>query len=141
MRPATVKREPSPAERRKRANAAALADQAFAAFVATLPSDPVTRRWACERLTRLTGAQVAADHGEAALHCALSGAVVAGAPAYRAQRPHVVAAEAMFARPRPETSTPVREFRDVAGLGEASATQLPEHIKSASAAKFSRGDR
>jgi hypothetical protein len=95
-RVATVKHQPTQAERRKRAVAAELADRAFAAFVATLPPDPATRRWACERMTRLTGAQVAVDHGEGALHCALSGAVVAGAPAYRSQKTN--AAEALFSK-------------------------------------------
>lgn len=141
MRVATVRREPTLAERRKRATAQAIADRAFAAFVATLPADPVTRRWACERLTRLTGAQVAADHGEAALHCALSGAVVAGAPAYRAAKPGFVAAEALFTRPHAETSTLGRENCAVAGLAMSPATQLPEHRKSASAAKISGGDQ
>lgn len=97
MRPVTVRREPTPAERRKRAVASDLADRAFAAFVATLPPDPVTRRWACERMTRLTGAQVAVDHGEGALHCALNGAVVAAAPAYRTEN-KFTAAEELFAK-------------------------------------------
>lgn len=83
----TTRREPTAAERRKRAVASELADKAFASFVATLPQDPQTRRYACERMTRLTGAQVAVDHGEAALHCALNGAVVAGAPAFRREPP------------------------------------------------------
>jgi hypothetical protein len=39
---------------------------------------------------------VADGHGEAALHCALAGAVVAGAPAYRAEKPGRKAAEAAF---------------------------------------------
>lgn len=95
MRAATIKRPPSAATLRKRAIAAELADRAFTAFVATLPTDPQTRRLACERLTRLTGAQVAVDHGEAALHCALSGAVVAGAPAFDGER-KASAAEALF---------------------------------------------
>lgn len=136
-----VKREPTPAERRKRAAAQALADRAFAGFVATLPADPVTRRLACERLTRLTGAQVAADHGEAALHCALSGAVVAGAPAYRATRPVLVAAEALFTKPHAETSTARPEIRAVTGFAQPPATQLPEHRQSASVAKISGGDQ
>jgi ribosomal protein S21 len=58
--------QPTPAERQKRAVASEIADKAFAAFVAVLPTDPQTRRYACERMTRLTGAQVAVDHGEAA---------------------------------------------------------------------------
>jgi hypothetical protein len=87
--------QPTPAERQKRAVASEIADKAFAAFVAVLPKDPQTRRYACERMTRLTGAQVAVDHGEAALHCALSGAVVAGAPAFRTER---AAAEAVFGK-------------------------------------------
>ena len=98
MKATTLKREPTPAERQKRAVATELADNAFAAFVAMLPADPATRRWACERMTRLTGAQVAVDHGEAALHSALNGAVVAGAPAYRVERPGRAAAEAVFAK-------------------------------------------
>jgi hypothetical protein len=98
VRVITVHRQPTAAERRKRAVAAELADRAFAAFVATLPPDPATRRWACERMTRLTGAQVAVDHGEAALHCALTGAVIAAAPAYRDEKPKA-AADALFSRP------------------------------------------
>jgi len=97
MRAQTIKRPPSPAERQRRAVATELADKAFAAFVATLPTDSQTRRLACERLTRLTGAQVAVDHGEAALHCALSGAVVAGAPAFEGER-KTSAAEALFSK-------------------------------------------
>lgn len=97
MRPLTIKREPTPAERQKRAVAAEIADRAFAAFVSTLPTDPQTRRYACERMTRLTGAQVAVDHGEGALHSALNGAVVAAAPAYRTEKP-MAAAEALFAK-------------------------------------------
>lgn len=96
MKPAITKHAQTPAERRKRAVASELADQAFRAFVALLPSDPQTRRYACERMTRLTGAQVAVDHGEGALHSALTGAVVAGAPAYRTEKPAAVAAEALF---------------------------------------------
>lgn len=95
MKPLTVKREPTPAERQKRAVASEIADKAFAAFVAVLPSDPQTRRYACERMTRLTGAQVAVDHGEGALHSALNGAVVAAAPAYRTEKP---TAAALFSR-------------------------------------------
>jgi hypothetical protein len=93
-----AKRRPTPAEIQRRAVAQELADRAFTAFVATLPSDPVTRRLACERMTRLTGAQVAVDHGEGALHCALNGAVVAAAPAYRAEKPGKTAAEAHFVK-------------------------------------------
>jgi hypothetical protein len=93
-----TKRKPSRAELLKRSVAVEIADRAYRIFAAMLPSDPQTRRYACERLTRLTGAQVAADHGEAALHCALNGAVVAGAPAYRAERPALAAAEALFAK-------------------------------------------
>jgi hypothetical protein len=48
--------QPTPAERQKRAVASEIADKAFAAFVAVLPTDPQTRRYACERMTRLTGA-------------------------------------------------------------------------------------
>lgn len=97
MKPLTVKREPTPAERRKRAVADQIGDHAFAAFLARLPGDPAVRRRASERLARLLGAFVADGHGEAALHCALSGAVVAGAPAFR-DRPEMAAAEALFAK-------------------------------------------
>lgn len=98
MKPSTIKREPTPAERQKRAVAAEIADKAFAAFLRTLPGDPAVRRRASERLTRLLGAFVADGHGEAALHCALAGAVVAGAPAYRSEKPAVAAAEALFSK-------------------------------------------
>ncbi|MFA5567989.1 MAG: hypothetical protein WC972_05000 [Trueperaceae bacterium] len=93
-----VKQEVSPAEKRRRAIAAEIADSAFAAFVASLPSDPRTRRLACERMTRLAGTQVAVDHGEGALHSALNGAVVAAAPAYRTEKPAVISAEALFVK-------------------------------------------
>jgi hypothetical protein len=94
MKPATLKREPTPAERQKRAVADRLGYDAFAAFLASLPGDPAVRRRASERLARLLGAFVADGHGEAALHCALSGAVVAGAPAFREAR--MTDAEALF---------------------------------------------
>jgi hypothetical protein len=96
MKPRTEKRAPTPAERQKRAVADQLGADAFAAFLASLPGDPAVRRRASERLTRLLGAFVADGHGEAALHCALAGAVVAGAPAYRAEKPGRKAAEAAF---------------------------------------------
>ena len=95
MKPLTLKRDPTPAERQKRAVADQLGYDAFAAFLASLPGDPAVRRRASERLARLLGAFVADGHGEAALHCALSGAVVAGAPAYRAEK-RFAAAEAVF---------------------------------------------
>lgn len=95
MRPVTIKREPSRAERAKRAAATELANRAFVAFIDSLPEDRATRRWACERMTRLTGAQVALDHGEAALHSALNGAVVAAAPAFTAD-PRRADADALF---------------------------------------------
>lgn len=98
MRPVTARREPTAAERAKRAVGDRIGADAFAAFLARLPGDPAVRRRASERLARLLGKFVADGHGEAALHCALSGAVVAGAPAYRAEKPGVAEAEAVFAK-------------------------------------------
>jgi hypothetical protein len=98
MKPLTLKREPTPAERQKRAVADQLGYDAFAAFLGSLPGDPAVRRRASERLARLLGAFVADGHGEAALHCTLAGAVVAGAPAYRSGKPGQAAAEAVFAK-------------------------------------------
>ncbi|MCR5875147.1 hypothetical protein LRS10_13695 [Phenylobacterium sp. J426] len=95
MKALATRRAPTPAERQKRAIADRLGDQAFAAFLDRLPPDPVVRRRASERLTRLLGAFVADGHGEAALHCALAGAVVAGAPAFQSE-PKTSAAEALF---------------------------------------------
>lgn len=96
MKHVTTKREPTAVERRKRIVGVEIADATFRAIAAKLPLDPQTRRYACERLARLIGAQVATDHGEAALHSALNGAVVAGAPAYRTEKPARAAAEALF---------------------------------------------
>lgn len=95
MKPTTLKRAPTPAERHKRAVGDQLGYDGFAAFLRTLPSDPAVRRRASERLARLLGAFVADGHGEAALHCALAGAVVAGAPAFQGES-RKSAAEALF---------------------------------------------
>lgn len=94
----TIKREPTPADRAKRAVADQIGVDAFRTFLRSLPHDPSARRRASERFAKLFGAFVADGYGEAALHSALNGAVVAGAPAYRSEKPAVVAAEALFSK-------------------------------------------
>ena len=96
MKVATIKREPTPAERLERAIGIDLADECFRRLIDSLPDRGAARSAALRRMNRLTAALLAEHGGAGQLHGMLAGSAAVADPAYRVDKPAPTAAEAFF---------------------------------------------
>lgn len=103
MKPLTLKREIPASERLERAIGANTADECFRRMMERLPDHGAARAAALRRMNRLTAAAVAIHSGAGQLHGMLAGSAAVAEPAYRSEKPAVVAAEALFTPNRQET--------------------------------------
>lgn len=96
MKPLTVKREPTPAERRRTAVARERVAHHLRGMLDGL--DAETRVEACRAGIRALAQLAKSAGGEGRASGVLCGALVDVAPGYRTERPEMAAAEALFAK-------------------------------------------